>query len=47
MLLTLHYSYGSAAAHFGTSVDHVKRLLALSYGWFEAIRQKTHSRSIQ
>jgi len=47
MLLILHYSYCFVAANFGTFVDQVKRLLALSYGWFEAIRHKTSSRSIQ
>ena len=29
---------------FGTFVDPVKRLLSLSYGWFETIRHKTHSK---
>jgi len=47
MLLTLHFSYGFVAEHFGTFVDQVKLLLALSYGQFEAIRHKTRSRSIQ
>jgi len=45
--LTLHCSYGFVAAHFGTFVNQVKRLLALSYGWFDAIRHKTRSKSTQ
>jgi hypothetical protein len=46
MLLTLHFSYGFVAEHFGTFFDQVKRLLALSYGRFDAIRHKTCSRFI-
>jgi hypothetical protein len=31
---------------FGTSVEQVKRLLALSYGRFETIHNKTHSKGL-